>query len=171
MHPRRAFSLIELVIVLVIVGVASAIALPRYGQSLSRSRVEALAQRISADMQSAGDTARAQSASYHVQFAPASNRYRLAAGPAGAGGSIPGQRIVNVAQDPYACEILNADFASATGVTFDGYGRPSAIGHVTIGCGRHYRRVSIDANGHVSITTQAEGPGTAKSTPPDPVAN
>src|SRR5437762_6551307 len=46
----RAFSLIEMVLVLTIIAIASAIAVPRYVGSIARYRAETAARRVAADL-------------------------------------------------------------------------------------------------------------------------
>ena len=47
---RRAFSLMELVVVLVLMGIVAAIALPRFGSSAARATGRSAAERIAADI-------------------------------------------------------------------------------------------------------------------------
>src|SRR2546423_11308670 len=47
---RRAFSLIEMVLVLAILAMVSAIAVPRYAGSIARYRAETAARRVAADL-------------------------------------------------------------------------------------------------------------------------
>lgn len=58
MIGNRAFSLVELLIVLVIVGIAAAIAAPRYGGATERYRARLAAQRLGEELRAAGERAR-----------------------------------------------------------------------------------------------------------------
>src|SRR5204863_23675 len=55
---RRAFSLIEITLVLMVMGVLAALAVPRYASALARYRADAAARRIVADLDLARTTAR-----------------------------------------------------------------------------------------------------------------
>ena len=68
MFHRRAFSLIELVMVLMIVGIVAAIALPRYFNAIARYRMQAAALRVVADLQLARASARTQGEARTVTF-------------------------------------------------------------------------------------------------------
>ena len=48
---RRAHTMIELVIVLIVLGIVAAIAIPMHLDSLSRFRVQAAARRVAADLE------------------------------------------------------------------------------------------------------------------------
>ncbi|MFN7613934.1 MAG: Tfp pilus assembly protein FimT/FimU, partial [Phycisphaerae bacterium] len=71
MSRHRAFSMIELVIVLVIVGVTAAIAVPRYVNSVQRTKVDGAARRIAADIERLRDRARAQGREQRMYLATA----------------------------------------------------------------------------------------------------
>lgn len=58
MRSSRAFSLVELLIVLAIIGIAAAIAAPRYGGAVNRYRAQLAAQRLGEELLAAGERAR-----------------------------------------------------------------------------------------------------------------
>ena len=60
---RSGFTLIELVMVLAIIGLITAIAAPRYAASLARYRAESAARRVAADLALARREAAASSSS------------------------------------------------------------------------------------------------------------
>src|SRR3954468_11432906 len=74
---RRGFSLIELMLVIAIIAVVSAMALPRYANSLHRYRATMAAKRIAGDLQLAQARARSLSASRTVTFTLSSSSYQL----------------------------------------------------------------------------------------------
>src|SRR4051794_26840540 len=85
----RGFSLFELVIVLAVVSVVSAIAIPRYSSSLENYHASFAARKIAADIALAQSTARGTSGPQTVTFAGGGLSYSVsgvAALDAGAGG-------------------------------------------------------------------------------------
>src|SRR5438309_4389160 len=82
MQPRRsehrAFSLIELCLVIAIIAVVSAIALPRYSNGIYNYRALVAAKRVAADLQMAQTRARMSSASRVVTFTLSSSSYQIA---------------------------------------------------------------------------------------------
>src|SRR5437763_12147293 len=75
---RGAFSLIELMLVIAIIAVVSAMALPRYSNSLHAYRATMAAKRIASDLQLAQFRARSLSTTRTVTFTAAASSYQLA---------------------------------------------------------------------------------------------
>src|SRR3954463_11290584 len=73
---RRAFTMIELVIVLLVMGILTAVASPKFVDSLLFHRVESAARRVKADLELARTQARLTSASQSIAFA--NSAYTLA---------------------------------------------------------------------------------------------
>ena len=71
----RAFSLIEMVIVVTIIGIVSAIALPRFASSQTGRRASAAKRIIFSDIEMVKLRARATSKTHIIKFYPADNRY------------------------------------------------------------------------------------------------
>ena len=138
------FSLIELVLVLAIIGVAAGIAIPRYADSLARYHVDAAARRIVADLALARTSARSVSASRTVTFRVASGTYEML-GVAHL--DRPGSTYaVDLSAAPYGVTVVSADFAGQPEVIFDGYGVPSSGGAVSVRVGRFTKTVELDAD-------------------------
>ena len=77
---NRAFSLIELVIVLAIVAIAAAIAVPAFTDASAGRELHAAQQTILADIQAAKLRARATSTTHTIKFFPDKERYIVAQG-------------------------------------------------------------------------------------------
>src|SRR5690349_12774102 len=77
-RPSFAFSLIELVLVIAIIAVVGAIALPRYSNSLHNYRATLAAKRIATDLQMAQFRARALSTTRTVAFTVTGSTYQIA---------------------------------------------------------------------------------------------
>ena len=152
--PRRggrpAFSLLELAVVLVIIALISAIAVPRYSRSLERYRVEGAARRIVADLAYARSLARSTGAPKTTSFDVAGNAYTLI----GVADIDHGSAVytVDLAGDPYDCQITSAvldDLTDGsdivTDVIFDGYGVPDSDGTIVITVNGQSRTIQLDA--------------------------
>jgi prepilin-type N-terminal cleavage/methylation domain-containing protein len=139
-HPA-AFSLFELVIVMAIVGIISAIAIPRYSSSLDNYRASFAARKIAADLAMAQSSARAASASRTVTFSTQTS-YSVSGVSAldGAAGSYA----VDLSADPFHAS-CTVNFAGTSQVTFDGYGHPSNPGSITVTSGRATHSITVDA--------------------------
>lgn len=144
------FSLIELLVVLAIVSTLSAIAIPRFANSLTLRRVDAAARRIQSDLELAKKHAMTTSTNQEVRFV---------------GGSDPGYTLVGIThldlsaeeyvvsrdRDLHGAVGLTIDFGGDAVVMFDMYGMPDSGGTVLIRIGSHTRAVTIDGEtGRVS---------------------
>jgi prepilin-type N-terminal cleavage/methylation domain-containing protein len=138
---RSAFSLVELTMVIAIVGVAAAIAMPRYSASLARYKLEAAARRLAADLALAQSRARALSASQTVIFSAA-------------GYTLSGMTDPERPSSPYSVSLGEEFSASITAnsfghgktVTFNGYGVPDGAGTIILQVGVLQKSVSVDAD-------------------------
>jgi len=159
MHMRRshrtvigsaqAFTIAELVLVIVIIGVLAGIAGPRYAGAVTRYRLDSAAKRIAADIALARADARSGSMPQAVIFTPASNNYQLP------GVTTLDRRstnyVVNLASDPYLVTLTSAAFGPVGGpmittVTFDIYGVPDNGGSVVITSGGINKTITLDPN-------------------------
>ena len=149
--------MIEIVLVLAITAVLSAIAIPRYTRSLERYRADAAAGRIVADFAYARNAARTKGASQTVDFDVAGNSYSLVNMMHLDHGTQ--SYIVELALDPYRATMTSVSFDDlgtindvVTRVIFDGYGVPDSGGMVTITAGEQTRTVVLDPDsGKASI--------------------
>lgn len=74
-HDSRGFSLLELMVVIVIVGVLAAVAIPNMGAWQSKRDMNASAREIASFLQQARSEAVRRNMVVWVQFTPASNSY------------------------------------------------------------------------------------------------
>lgn len=144
-HQRRhnGFTLVELVLVILIVGVIAAIAMPRFAQASARQQLEAAARRVEADLNQARIRARAASRSVTVTFDVNRNLYQFN----NEGGEAT---IVELGMSPYNVSIANADFSGNAKAYFNGYGLPASGGTVTLSSGSGKINIVLNQNGEAS---------------------
>ena len=142
MRFLRGFSLLELVVVLIIMALLAAIAVPRYGHAIARQRVDAVARRIIVDLSLARRQARMAGSSQEVRFDVAQNRYTLTGLPHLNRSS--NEYAVSLSSEPYLATLLSADFDSSDTVTFDGYGVPDSGGQIVVRVGDYQKTISLD---------------------------
>ena len=144
--PRRAilaFTFVELVIVIAITGMLAAVAVPRVSSAIANHHLNNAAQRIITDVAYAQRRARTGSMQQQIVFDAVSNTYSLP-GVAHLDRSA-GTYAVDLADEPYGAEIVEADFDGDETLTFDGYGVPDSGGWVIIRVGPLQTQVNVDA--------------------------
>jgi prepilin-type N-terminal cleavage/methylation domain-containing protein len=155
MNPRaattkRGFSLLELFLVVAIVVVAAAVAVPRYGRASGRYRADLAARRVMADLRLAQSWAKAASSSRTVSFSTAASQYQLLNIPAPDG--MPGDYTVVLSAEPYQADLTNVSFDGSPQVIFNGWGLPDRGGTVTLSAGGQQRTVVVDGvTGRISV--------------------
>ena len=146
----RAFSLLELVIVAMIIALMAGIAVPRFSSAMARQRLDAAARRIVADLSLARRQARTSTTSQTVSFDVKTNSYRLV------GMAHPNRAAteyqVSLSEEPYQAILVSADFGGDAEIVFDGYGMPDTDGFVLIQVGSRQEQIGVDADtGKASI--------------------
>jgi len=142
-RTRPAFSLLEVILVLALVAVVAAIAVPRHANALARYRAESAARRLAADLKYARALAEESSGNQTVAFDPVGNTYTLA-------GRIdpdhPGQPYtVSLAGAPYHTDLVAASFGGTPTVTFNGFGVASTSGKILVQTGSYAYLITVDA--------------------------
>lgn len=135
-----AFTLLEIVVVVSIIAIASAIAVPQFSSSISRARVTSAAHRIIADLARARARAIAQSKDVTITFGRVA--YQVVGDQRATQRAIP--PVVELAQSPYYTQVQIVDFAGADSITYDMFGQPSAGGSITISSGSQSLVLKID---------------------------
>ncbi len=141
---RAALTVVELVIVVLIIGILAAAAVPSFQRSLSYHRAEAAAQRIQADLMLARKLAMTSGSKQTVSFAVSSDRYAL---PGLADVDHPSRPYeVRLADSPYTVLLVSAQFGEANDadVEFNGFGVPDSGGKIAIQAGDQQRTIVLD---------------------------
>ena len=146
---RHAFTLIELIIVMLIVAIMAATAAPKYSQSLTNFRLKAIAQRVAADIRQARRLAQTNSAPQAIVFDVATNSYSLV-GITSLDRRNQAYRFY-LASTEYECVLVSANFNGTATLSFDVYGRPLNAGSLVVSCGDASQTLTVDEVGQVSV--------------------
>lgn len=149
-HTKPAFSLIELFVVLFILAILGAIAMPRFSQFSAHQKAEAAARRIAADINYARRQAHATGTKQSITFDLATHSYSL--GQAAHPDHPDKTYAVELRGDPYHAGIVSASFGGDAALMFDAFGAPDSGGTVTIAVGAYQKTVSVTVrNGQASV--------------------
>jgi prepilin-type N-terminal cleavage/methylation domain-containing protein len=166
-HPagcRSAFSLAELAIVVLIIGVLAAVAVPTFFDSLLFHQVESAARRVKSDLELARQTARLTSTTQSLTFTgPA---YTLSSGIQSLDNPLA-DYVVDLSAAPFYLEKVIADFNGDGAVSFDGYGAPNSGGTIELELKSLKCTVTLDeVTGEVTIDSNHSDGRTAKVAEP-----
>lgn len=139
---QRAFTLTELVIVVTITAILSAVAIPHFATANARYKADLAARQILADLNMARAQAKSTSTTQSLVFNVPAGSYSLTS-VASLDGRSPNYTL-NLAADPYDCTLVSANFNGNQQVTFDAYGSADNGGQVTIQCGTIQTTVTLE---------------------------
>lgn len=131
MHTKmKGFSLIELVVVILIITILVAVAVPKMGRVVAVGRTQAAAKRVVADLHYARSVAMNQGKSVEVQFVVGGTSYTMPTAPDPNGGNVGYQ--VDLLNTPYSASLTEVDFSGRDTVLFDMYGLANASGEIVV---------------------------------------
>ncbi len=151
-HYRAGFTYIEIAIVLLVMGIFTAIAAPSYLTALAHYQVDMAARKTVADLQFARSEAVRSSHSRVVQFESDRDRYTLVdvfdlnEGNKG--------YYVSLKEAPFSADLISADFpdnATFEKVEFDRFGRPNSRGTIVVRADSQIRTVNLYADGSTEV--------------------
>jgi prepilin-type N-terminal cleavage/methylation domain-containing protein len=143
--PVRAFTLIEIVMVVAITAVILTIATPYFAQLSARQRLSMSASRVAAELKFASAVSRATGVERTLTIDPAARSMAVTPVPLN-------NNPLLLAKWPHQVTSVDASFNGAKSVAFDIWGRPKVTGTITIKIGSRTKIVRADsATGEVTI--------------------
>jgi prepilin-type N-terminal cleavage/methylation domain-containing protein len=160
---RFGFTLVEMAIVVMIISVLAAVAIPSFFDSLMFHQVESAARRVKSDLELARHTARLASASQSVAFSGATYTLSTAQNL----DNVHKEYSVDLSAAPFNVELVSVNFDGETSVSFDGYGTPTSGGTIELRSKTLKCTVTLDGvTGNVSIASGHADGRTAKVAAP-----
>jgi prepilin-type N-terminal cleavage/methylation domain-containing protein len=157
----RAYTIIELVIVLLIMSIFAAVTAPSFMNSLLFHRVETAARRVKADIDYTRQRARLTSTPQSITFTTGAT-YTISG--AKSLENINRAYTVNLKNSPYSLDSATANFSNMLVLTFDGYGTPTSGGTVVLAAKSHQCTVSVNSvTGVVTFSSNHTAGGTSQT--------
>ncbi len=151
----RAFSLVEMVMVLTIISIAAAITVPRFSRAVARRQADSAAQRLTQDLALARHHARVSSSDIKVEF-KTSPGYQVVGLPDP--NNPNANYTVNMQAAPYHVSQWEVDFEGFGDVTFNMYERPDRSGEIVLHVGSEVRTIAINGENGRTLIFDGDGP-------------
>lgn len=147
LNDHRGFSLVEVMIVVVIIGVITALALPDFNKLIGRYNLECAARELAANVRLLQENAmRYENPDYKMSFTAGSDYYLSNADT----GTTVNRRI----KLPAGVELAYTNFSAKRPLAFAANGNPTNFGTITLRdrASGDYRYVIIDLIGRVRVS-------------------
>lgn len=147
---RCGFTLLEMTVVIVMLGILVSIAGPKFASSVNRHRADSSARRIAADLELVRNMARITSHIQTVTFDKNANTYTCT------GLTDPEHPsktyTARLSDTPYPAKLTTVTVGGDTTLNFDGYGSPDSSATITVTAGSSSRSVIVNSiTGAVSV--------------------
>ncbi|MHB8898031.1 MAG: pilus assembly FimT family protein [Thermoguttaceae bacterium] len=142
-HRPPGFTLLELVMVTMIIGILSTVAAPRFADSLAAFRVDGAAGQLRSDLAEARLRARITSAAQVVEFDQDADSYRMVGAP---DPDHPDQEYQVLLRARFKVAIASVECDGGTELTFNGYGMADRDATIVLECGSHQKTVVVDGD-------------------------
>lgn len=138
---RHGVTMMDLVVSILITAILAAIAAPRLAHAVASYRVQALTDRVLADLKLAQETARSTGQKETVTFDTASNQYSMSS--ITAMDAPDAAYSLDVSEYPYNGTLTSALFSGQSAITFNGYGFPDSSGVIELAAGTETQIITI----------------------------
>ncbi|MCB9850356.1 MAG: prepilin-type N-terminal cleavage/methylation domain-containing protein [Phycisphaerales bacterium] len=143
-----AFSLVELVCVVLIIGIIAGLAVPRFANAIARRQSSSAAYRVVQDFALAQHHARITSTNVTLHFDGTTGTYWLDGVPDP--DNVSKRYEVHLQDEPYHVASVRAALGGDTELIYDMYGRPDGGGTVRLVIGNIIKSITVNATSGVA---------------------
>ena len=145
-----AFSLLEVVLVVAIISILVAIAVPKFAGQATRHRCELAANKVALDLKLLKTSAEASGSALKMSFD--TKTHQVTSDDLTAIDPHHSKFVTDLSERPYLAKIQKVDFGGDAEVVFTGWGLPDTGGQIVLQVGTELKTVTLDASsGAVSI--------------------